>query len=92
MKILECIDSLDPALGGTVESTRQRCLGVRALGHIVEVVTLDPPAGGVDRGLADAGSLRRTSLPGLRPGASSVAEISSLPIRHSGGKRHLGFP
>jgi glycosyltransferase involved in cell wall biosynthesis len=43
MKILRCIRSLDPSLGGTVELLRQACLGLSELGHSVEVVCLDPP-------------------------------------------------
>lgn len=43
MKILRCIRSLDPALGGTVEAVRQACQGLPELGHSVEVVCLDAP-------------------------------------------------
>lgn len=43
MRILRCIRSLDPSLGGTVELVRQACLGLPELGHSVEVVCLDAP-------------------------------------------------
>src|SRR5713226_5590985 len=41
MKLLECLDSTNPAHGGTVESTRQRSLALQSLGHHVELLTLD---------------------------------------------------
>jgi glycosyltransferase involved in cell wall biosynthesis len=41
MKLLECLDSTNPAHGGTVESTRQRSLALQSLGHKVELLTLD---------------------------------------------------
>jgi glycosyltransferase involved in cell wall biosynthesis len=44
MRILECLDSINPANGGTVESTRQRTVGLQALGYDVELLTLDEPA------------------------------------------------
>src|SRR2546425_8413465 len=41
MKLLDCLDSANPALGGTVESTRQRTLALQSLGHSVDLLTLD---------------------------------------------------
>jgi glycosyltransferase involved in cell wall biosynthesis len=43
MKLLRCIRSLDPALGGVEEAVRQACIGLSELGHSVEVVCLDEP-------------------------------------------------
>lgn len=43
VKLLRCIRSLDPALGGVEESVRQACLGLSEMGHPVEVVCLDEP-------------------------------------------------
>jgi glycosyltransferase involved in cell wall biosynthesis len=43
MKLLRCISSLNPALGGPQEAVRQGCLGLPDLGHSVEVVCLDEP-------------------------------------------------
>jgi glycosyltransferase involved in cell wall biosynthesis len=43
MRVLRCIRSLDPSLGGTVEAVRQACWGLPELGHSVEVVCLDEP-------------------------------------------------
>jgi glycosyltransferase involved in cell wall biosynthesis len=43
MKILRCIRSLDPSLGGPVELLRQACLTLPELGHSAEVVCLDAP-------------------------------------------------
>src|SRR5215510_11016843 len=41
MRLLECLNSANPAHGGTVESTRQRCLALQSLGHCVELLVLD---------------------------------------------------
>ena len=41
MRLLECLESIDPALGGVVESTRQRCMALQGLGHEVEAITQD---------------------------------------------------
>lgn len=43
MKLLRCIRSLDPELGGIEEAVRQACLGLPELGHSVEIVCLDEP-------------------------------------------------
>jgi glycosyltransferase involved in cell wall biosynthesis len=43
MKLLRCIRSLDPALGGVQEGVRQSCLGLPEMGLSVEVVCLDKP-------------------------------------------------
>ena len=43
MRLLRCIWSLNPALGGPQEAVRQGCLGLPELGHSVEVVCLDDP-------------------------------------------------
>ncbi|MBA3543916.1 MAG: transferase, partial [Chthoniobacterales bacterium] len=43
MKILRCIHSLDPAIGGPLESVRQSSLVLTRRGHGVEVVSLDAP-------------------------------------------------
>src|SRR5712692_36907 len=41
MTLLECLDSTNPDHGGTVESTRQRCLALQSMGHSVQLLTLD---------------------------------------------------
>src|SRR4051794_22785600 len=41
MRFLECLNSTNPAHGGTVESTRRRCLALQSVGHQVELLTLD---------------------------------------------------
>ncbi|HEY3662122.1 MAG TPA: glycosyltransferase [Chthoniobacterales bacterium] len=43
MKILRCIHSLDPAIGGPLESVRQSSRVLTRRGHEVEVVSLDAP-------------------------------------------------
>ena len=43
MKILNCVHSLAPSIGGPLESVRQSTLVLTRRGHIVEVVSLDPP-------------------------------------------------
>ncbi|MGH8095321.1 MAG: glycosyltransferase [Chthoniobacterales bacterium] len=43
MKILRCIHSLDPAIGGPYESVKQSSLIFVQRGHEVEVASLDPP-------------------------------------------------
>lgn len=43
MKILNCIHSLNPSVGGPVESVRQSSLVLTRRGHSVEVVSLDAP-------------------------------------------------
>ena len=43
MKILNCIHSLAPSIGGPLESVRQSSLVLTRRGHMVEVVSLDPP-------------------------------------------------
>lgn len=43
MRLLRCVWSLDPALGGVQEAIRQSCLGLPDLGHSVEVACLDEP-------------------------------------------------
>ncbi len=44
MRILRCIHSLDPAIGGPLESVRQSSRVLAQRGHEVEVVSLDDPA------------------------------------------------
>ncbi|MEO5717983.1 MAG: glycosyltransferase, partial [Chthoniobacterales bacterium] len=44
MKILRCIHSLNPAIGGPLESVRQSSRVLAERGHEVEVVSLDDPA------------------------------------------------
>ncbi|HEY2713381.1 MAG TPA: glycosyltransferase [Chthoniobacterales bacterium] len=68
MRILRCIHSLDPAIGGPLESVRQSSLVLAQRGHEVEVVSLDPPNArgvlefpGVARGLGGGGSYGYTS-------------------------------
>jgi len=41
MRLLECLESVNPALGGVVESTRQRCIALQELGHKVETISQD---------------------------------------------------
>ena len=43
MKILHCIHSLNPSIGGPLEFVRQTSLVLEARGHTVEVVSLDAP-------------------------------------------------
>jgi glycosyltransferase involved in cell wall biosynthesis len=43
MRILRCIHSLDPAIGGPLESVKQSSLVLRGRGHEVEVASLDSP-------------------------------------------------
>jgi glycosyltransferase involved in cell wall biosynthesis len=43
MKILRCIHSLDPAIGGPLESVKQSSRVLTRRGHEVEVVSLDAP-------------------------------------------------
>ena len=43
MKILHCIHSLNPAIGGPLESVKQFSLVLARRGHEVEVVSLDAP-------------------------------------------------
>ncbi len=43
MKILRCIHSLDPAIGGPLESVKQSSRALVCRGHTVEVVSLDAP-------------------------------------------------
>ena len=43
MKILRCIHSLDPAIGGPLESVKQSSRVLTQRGHEVEVASLDPP-------------------------------------------------
>lgn len=43
MRILRSIHTLNPAVGGPIESVRQSSAALRARGHEVEVVTLDAP-------------------------------------------------
>jgi glycosyltransferase involved in cell wall biosynthesis len=44
MRVLECLESANPADGGVVESTRQRCMALQRLGHQVELITQDDVA------------------------------------------------
>ena len=43
MRILQCVETLDPRAGGTVEACRLLTLGMLRQGQDVEVVTLAPP-------------------------------------------------
>src|SRR5450432_2098488 len=43
MKILNCIHSLNPSIGGPLESVKQSSLVLTRRGHSVEVVSLDAP-------------------------------------------------
>jgi len=43
MKILRCIHSLNPAIGGPLESVKQSSIVLTRRGHEVEVVSLDAP-------------------------------------------------
>ncbi len=43
MKLLHCIHSADPRVGGTIEGVRQSARLLAQRGHQVEVATLDPP-------------------------------------------------
>lgn len=46
MRILHCLDSIDPALAGPVEAARQFTMASRRRGHEIEIVCLDDNAGG----------------------------------------------
>jgi glycosyltransferase involved in cell wall biosynthesis len=41
VRLLECVNTTDPAYGGCGESTRQRCRALQSLGHRVETLTMD---------------------------------------------------
>lgn len=43
MRLLHLLPTLDPAAGGTVQAARQSALAFSALGHAVEIATLDSP-------------------------------------------------
>jgi glycosyltransferase involved in cell wall biosynthesis len=43
MKILRSVHTLDPAVGGPIESVRQSSAALARRGHQVEIVCLDPP-------------------------------------------------
>ena len=43
MKILRSIRSLNPAIGGPIESVRQSSIALVRAGHSVEIVSLDAP-------------------------------------------------
>lgn len=43
MKILRSIHTVNPALGGPIESVRQSSAALASRGHLVEIVTLDKP-------------------------------------------------
>lgn len=43
MRILRSIHTLNPAVGGPIESVRQSSAALRRRGHEVEIVSLDPP-------------------------------------------------
>src|SRR4051812_12143825 len=43
MRILRSIHTLNPKAGGPIESVRQSSAALRAKGHEVEVIVLDPP-------------------------------------------------
>ena len=45
MRILRCIHSLDPAIGGPLESVKQSTLVLQRRGHEVEIACLDAPDG-----------------------------------------------
>jgi glycosyltransferase involved in cell wall biosynthesis len=64
MKILRSIHTLNPAVGGPIESVRQSSAALRRLGHEVEIVSLDAP---------DAPWLRDSPVPthALGPGRGS---------------------
>lgn len=71
MKILRCIHSLDPAIGGPFESVRQSSLVLARRGHEVEVVSLDAP---------DRPWLRDfpASVHALGPGRGSYGYVKAL--------------
>ena len=43
MRILRSIHTLDPAVGGPIESVRQSSAVLRQHGHEVEIISLDAP-------------------------------------------------
>lgn len=51
MRILQCIESLDPSHGGTVESVTQTSAALRSLGASVEILNLDPPTASWGNGI-----------------------------------------
>ncbi len=71
MKILRCIHTLDPTIGGPLESVRQSSLLLARRGHEVEVASLDAP---------DAPWLREFPVPvhALGPGRGSYGYTPRL--------------
>ena len=69
MRILRSIHTLNPAVGGPIESVRQSSAALCRLGHEVEIVSLDPP---------DAPWLRDSPVPthALGPGRGSYGYAS----------------
>ena len=77
MRLLRCVASLIPALGGVQEAIRQACIGLPDLGHSVEVVCLDDP---------DAPWLRNypATVHALGPPRASLRGVSLVPYGYSG--------
>lgn len=62
MKLLRAIHSLDPAIGGPLESVKQSSLVLNRRGHKVEIITLDAPN---DRGVGEFPGVVHAVGPGL---------------------------
>ena len=77
MRLLRCVGSLDPALGGVQEAIRQACLGLPTLGHTIEVVCLDDPAAPWLRSYP-------ARVHALGPPGLSLPGVSLVPYGYSG--------
>jgi hypothetical protein len=77
MRIIRCVWSLNPALGGVQEAIRQACLGLPALGHSVEVACLDEPDAPWLRGFP-------AKVHALGPPGLALRGASLMPYGYSG--------
>jgi glycosyltransferase involved in cell wall biosynthesis len=80
MKILRCIHSLNPAIGGPLESVKQSSRGLIRRGHEVEVVSLDAPT---DQWLQEFPATVHALGPGRGSYGYSVRFVPWLKERHA---------
>jgi glycosyltransferase involved in cell wall biosynthesis len=80
MKILRCIHSLNPAIGGPLESVKQSSLVLARRGHDVEVVSLDAPT---DPGVKEFPGAVHTLGPGRASYGYSPRLVPWLKERHT---------
>jgi glycosyltransferase involved in cell wall biosynthesis len=80
MKILRCIHSLNPAIGGPLESVKHASRGLIRRGHEVEVVTLDAPT---DPWLQEFPATVHALGPGRGSYGYSVSFVPWLKERHA---------